>query len=68
VNHSVPLDEVANGEPLAWALGCLRHRLGPMLTEAGGAAVAGGLDPPAVLDLLDRVEAHARTVAPPQLA
>lgn len=35
-----PMDSVANGDPLAWAIECLRNRLPSMLTYAGAQALA----------------------------
>jgi len=58
----VACDTLANGEPLPWALSCLRHHLVPMLREAGGAASAEGVDQGLVGAALDRLE-HAANAA-----
>lgn len=62
-NHWIPLDDIANGEPLAWALARLRTRLPEMLIEAEGETVAAGVDRAAVAGLIDEVEAYAREVS-----
>lgn len=63
-NHWIPLDEVANGDPLDWAIARLRTRLVPMLVQAGADAAAEAIaaDADALPGLLDAVEAHARSV------
>lgn len=58
-NHWVPFDPVAGGDMLAFALRCLRERLGPMLCEAGGEGVAKELDPDVQGPAIDAVEALA---------
>jgi len=61
-NHVVPVDTVVHGDLMAFAFLCLRERLGPMLREAGGGAVADALDPAAQLPVLDEIEQLARTL------
>lgn len=41
---SLPLDRAEVGEPLDWALGCIRARLPEMVTKAGYAGLAACLD------------------------
>lgn len=55
-NRVVMLDAATVAEPLGWALGTLRSRLGAMLTQAGGAVLAEQLDSVAIAAALDRVE------------
>lgn len=62
-NHVVPVDTVAHGDLVAFAFGCLRERLAPMLRHAGGDAVATGLDPAVQGPVFDEVEALARQLA-----
>ncbi|MEM7409959.1 MAG: hypothetical protein AAF430_06985 [Myxococcota bacterium] len=63
----VDFDPAALGEMLPWTLGQLRHRLGPMLTYSGGAAIASELDTRAIDTALDEVarlaEAAERALA-----
>jgi hypothetical protein len=47
-NEMVHLDAVADGDPLDWALGRVRTRLGPMLERAGAADLAARLDAAAI--------------------
>jgi hypothetical protein len=56
----VAIDRAASGDPLAWTLSCLRGRLQPMLSEAGGSMWAEAADPRAVTEALAKVEAAAR--------
>jgi hypothetical protein len=67
-NNVVPFDAVADGEMLPWALGRLRHRLGEMLSEAGGAALAPRLDGALVGRALDEVAALAEQAQKAQRA
>lgn len=62
------IDEVAEGDPVEWTVGRLRHRLAPMLSLAGAGALAeavsdaGGADTAAVdqvAALLRRAQADA---------
>ena len=62
-NHVVPIDPVAHGDLLTFAVGCLRERLEPMLRHAGGDAVADALDPGVQGPVIDEVEALARRLA-----
>lgn len=63
-NHWIPLDDVANGEPLDWAFGRLRTRLVPMLIQAGadGSAALVAQDEARAATLIDEVEAYARSI------
>jgi len=61
-NHWIPFDAVAGGDMLAWAIGCLRERLGPMLEEAGGKKVAAQLDPATQGPKIDELERLAYEV------
>jgi hypothetical protein len=54
-NEMIHLDPVADGDPLAWALDRLRHRLLPMLIRAGASDVARQVDVPAVDAMLPRI-------------
>ena len=56
----VDYDRVALGEMLPWALGQLRHSIGPMLEFAGGGALVGKLDKDAIEAGLVEVEKLAR--------
>jgi hypothetical protein len=56
----LPLDTVAEGEPVAWAMDRLRGRLAPMLTEAGGQRLANALDNDALARAVDEVESLVR--------
>lgn len=56
----VMMDEAAHGNPIDFALHCLRHRLGPMLARAGQPELAGSIDRAAVEAVLPPVEAAAR--------
>src|SRR5262249_38518030 len=58
----IPYDDTANGPMLDWALDKLRHRLVPMLREAGAGDLADASDGRAVAKALDEVEALARSV------
>src|SRR5262245_30090325 len=59
VNNVIDFDTVAMGDMLPWVLDCLRTRLAPMLTEAGGAHLVAGLDRARVDDVVRDVEAMA---------
>ena len=58
-NNVVTFDPVADGEMLPWAVDRLKTRLGEMLSEAGGAAIASRLD----LVLVDKVVDEVATIA-----
>jgi hypothetical protein len=58
----VPFDPVANGDPLSWALSCLRTRFVPMMREAGGGDAAARADLGHVRRALDQVERLARAI------
>jgi hypothetical protein len=58
----IPYDDTANGPMLDWALDKLRHRLAPMLREAGMGNLADACDDVVVAKALDEVEALARSV------
>jgi hypothetical protein len=62
VNHVVGYDAVALGDMLPWALERLRTRLPAMLTEAGGADLAGQVDHEAVGRAVAEIEALAERV------
>jgi len=64
------LDDIAEGDPIEWTIGRLRHRLPEMLEHAGAAPVAASVraQMPALLGAIDTVrglldEAHRRTEA-----
>jgi len=59
VNSVIDFDAVALGDMLPWVLECLRTRLAPMLTEAGGAHLADSLDAVLIGDVLRDVDAMA---------
>lgn len=54
-NHMLHLDPAAEGDPLAWALDRIRHRLPEMLARAGASDLAARIDRAAVERLLPRV-------------
>lgn len=54
-NEMIHLDPVADGDPLAWALDRLRHRLLPMLIRAGASDVARQVDVTAFDAVLPRI-------------
>jgi hypothetical protein len=54
------LDTVAEGDAVTWGISRLRNRLGPMLVEADGAALADALEAPTVARAVDEVEALVR--------
>lgn len=56
----VMMDEAANGDPIDFALHCLRHRLAPMLARAGQHELAGSIDMAAVEAVIAPVETAAR--------
>jgi hypothetical protein len=58
-NNVIDFDVVAHGDMLAWAIGCLRHRLPDMLTEAGGAHLVPNIDLGLTAEAIDQVEALA---------
>lgn len=60
VNNWIQYDVVANGDMLTWALDCIRHRLGPMLAEAGAGELVDRIDPVAVEHALAEVAPMAR--------
>ena len=62
VNNVIDFDRAANGDMLAWALDCLRHRLPAMLTEAGGGALVAGLDHEAIGTVVAELAAEAERV------
>jgi hypothetical protein len=61
-NHWVPFDPIAGGDMFAFALSCLRERLAPMLSHAGGSAVAAQLDPKRIEPVVDALEKRARAI------
>jgi hypothetical protein len=58
-NHMLHLDPAAEGDPLAWALERIRHRLPEMLARAGAGELAARVDRGTVERLLPRVSAAA---------
>jgi hypothetical protein len=58
-NHWIPFDPIAAGDMLPFVMRCLRERLGAMLSEAGGAEVAGDLKTSEIAEAVDRLEAAA---------
>jgi hypothetical protein len=56
----LPLDTVAEGEPVAWAMERLRGRLAPMLVAAGGQRLVDALDDDALARAVDEVEGLVR--------
>jgi hypothetical protein len=58
-NHMLHLDPVAEGDPLAWALERIRHRLKEMLARAGAGELAARIESGAVERLLPRVSEAA---------
>lgn len=61
-NHWVPFDDVAGGDMVEFALGCLRDRLAAMLSEAGGEAVAASLDARVQATAVDEVARRIRSL------
>jgi hypothetical protein len=59
------LDTVAEGDPVPWLIDRLRHRLGPMLTEAGGAALVEGATGAGLQDTIAEVERALAALAAP---
>lgn len=57
----VTMDRAACGDPVDFALGCLRRRLRPMLEAAGQASLANDVDEAAVAAVLGDVERVARS-------
>ena len=54
-NDMVHLDPVADGDPLQWALGCVRTRLPQMLERAGATKLAAAVDQREIDAALPRV-------------
>lgn len=54
-NEMLHVDPVADGDPLHWALECLRTRLAPMLERAGVQDASLRVDPRLLEELLPRV-------------
>lgn len=67
-NHWVPFDAIAGGDMLPFAIRCLRERLGEMLIEAGGEAIAEKLDPALQRPGIDAIERLASAVREQQRA
>ncbi len=55
-NHWIPFDPIAGGDMLAFAIRCLRERLGSMLTQAGGQSVAARLNDVELGPVIDEIE------------
>ena len=58
-NDIVQIDQVADGDSLAWALDRIRTRLPQMLERAGAGATAGKVDTAALEEVLPRVSEAA---------
>ena len=54
-NEMVHLDPNAHGDPLEWALGCIRSRLPQMLDRAGAASLASQVDVSRIEEILPKV-------------
>jgi len=54
-NEMLHLDPVADGDPLSWALGCIRTRLPQMLARAGEVELASRVDQRQLEAVLPRV-------------
>lgn len=54
-NQMIHIDPVASGDPLDWALRCIRHQLRPMLERAGAAKSASHFEAAQVEAILPRV-------------
>ena len=54
-NQMIHIDPVAEGDPLDWALQCIRHRLREMLIRAGAEKVAAGVENQHIEAVLPRV-------------
>ena len=59
-NVQYRMDHTVDGNPIGWSVRTMRGNLGTMLTEAGYAEAAAGLDMDAVNAALDEVDALAR--------
>ena len=58
-NEMVHLDPHAHGDPLEWALDCIRTRLPQMLERAGAATLAAQVEPGRIEQVLPTVAAAA---------
>ena len=58
-NEMVHIDPIAIGDPLAWAIECIRTRLPQMLERAGNPEAAKRVDPKTVEEALPRLVSHA---------
>ena len=58
----VVLDTVAEGDPVSWAIGKLRGRFAPMLTNAGGQRLVELLEEKTLGRAVDEVEVLCRAV------
>jgi hypothetical protein len=61
-NHWVPFDPVAGGDMFGFAMTCLRERLEPMLTFAGGRDLAKAVDRKRIAPVIDALEMKARAI------
>ena len=59
-NVQYRMDHTVDGNPIGWSVKTMRSNLGTMLTEAGYAEAAAGLDMNAVNAALDEVDSIAR--------
>ena len=62
-NDRIILDKTTAGNPIAWTIHQLRHRLPDMLEKSGCDELAAQLDAPLVAAKLDEVESIAREMA-----
>ena len=58
-NQVIEFDPTANGDMLAWAIGCLRERLPQMLEASGGGRLIDDLDMRVIDPVLDAVATMA---------
>ena len=66
--EQIDLDPARDGDPLEFALACLRDRLAPLLSQAGFAELAGAVEalPPAALaGFAERVRAAVKEAPEP---
>ena len=54
-NQMIHIDPVVTGDPLEWALHCLRHRLREMLIKAGAEKIAATVENQQIEDILPRI-------------
>ncbi|MEE3328719.1 MAG: hypothetical protein VX252_15375 [Myxococcota bacterium] len=54
-NQMIHIDPIAQGDPLSFALDCIRHRLAPMLKRAGANSAARLVEPEQIEAIMPRV-------------